>query len=64
MASQSPIHVKKIVYIRGGQPKLVSGPQLGKLAKNIDFLYRNMTNYRKIADSHSVGRELATPGLH
>jgi hypothetical protein len=30
-------------YTRGGQPKLVSGPQLGKFAKNIDFLGHNMT---------------------
>jgi hypothetical protein len=30
-------------YIRGGQPKLVSGPQLRKFAKNLDFLGHNMT---------------------
>jgi hypothetical protein len=34
--------VKKY-YNRGGQPKLVSGPQLGKFAKNMDFLGRNVT---------------------
>jgi hypothetical protein len=44
--------------IWGGQPKLVSEPQLGKFVKNIDFLGRIITKnwednpkYRKIADS-------------
>jgi hypothetical protein len=30
-----------IILIRGGQPKLVFGPQLGNFALNIDFLGRN-----------------------
>jgi hypothetical protein len=55
-------------YARGGQPKLVYGPQLLKIAENIDFLGRiitkNTQNIEKslILDS-ILGRVLATPVL-
>ncbi len=32
-----------LLYTRGGQPKLVSGPQFGKISKNIKFLDRMVT---------------------
>ncbi len=62
------ISTENYFYARGGQPKLVYGPQLLKIAENIDFLGRiitkNTQNIEKslILDS-ILGRGLATPVL-
>ncbi len=36
-----------ILYTRGGQPKLIFGPQIENFAKNIGFLGRMLTKIRR-----------------